>query len=362
MNILLINCACSLINMFIIFYISKMLFKKENIQKILIIFLAVFALYWMFFNAHFYGNIIGLTFALIAVLFTLFYLEKNNWINLLFAGIFIGIAILLKNNYQIFLCGIIVVIILNIIKNWNLKILLIVPIFMIGYFSVNLTYSAILKYNDVNLPEGVPMISFVYMGMDEPKNLSPGWYNGITIKLYGDSGFDQEKTSEITKELIGERLKYFLQNPKEFVNYYAQKIGSTWLNPTFQTVWYSLPGIRCIFDAEYTEYITAHPTMLNMVAGKYLVIEENIFNIYQIIIFIFASIGIFKLAKNINLQTAFLLIIFAGGFVFHIIWETKAIYVIQYYFMLLPFAAYGLDYIIDSIENFIKERKINKNA
>ena len=355
MNILFINCACSLINMFIIFEISKMIFKNENIQKILVIFLGVFALYWMFFNVHFYGNIIGLTFALLAVLFTLFYLEKNKWLNLIFSGIFIAIAVLLKSNYQIFLCGIILILFLDIIQKWNLKTSLIIPIFLIGHFAINLGYSAILKYNDVNLPEGVPMISFVYMGMDEPTDLSPGWYNGVTIELYEDNDFDQKKTSENTKELIKERLKYFAQNPKEFSNYYSQKIGSTWLNPTFQTIWCSLPGIRCIFNGEYDEYIHSHPTVLRMVDGDYYKLEEHIFNIYQIIIFIFASIGILKLAKNIDLKTALFLIIFAGGFVFHIIWETKAIYVIQYYFLLLPFAAFGLDYFMNKIYSIVKK-------
>ena len=84
-----------------------MLFKNENVQKILVILLAVFSLYWMFFNVHFYGNIIGLTFALASVVFVMFYLENNNLFNLLLSGILISISILLKSNYNIFLCGII---------------------------------------------------------------------------------------------------------------------------------------------------------------------------------------------------------------------------------------------------------------
>lgn len=349
MNILIINCICSVINMFILFQISKLLFKNEKIQKILIIFLGGFALYWMFFNPHFYGNIIGLTFALGAVLFTLFYLENNNWFNLILSGILISISILIKSNYNIFLCGIILILLLNIIKKWNLKNLLIIPLFLIGYLGISLSYNSLLNYLNLELPEGVPMISFVYMGISEPTELSPGWYNSSTIDIYRDSNYDTELATEKTLEKINKRLHYFLENPIYCIKYFAEKFGSTWLNPTFQTIFYSLPGTRYRWYPEYAHYLGYHETILSMVGGNLKEIEEFFFEIYQIITFTFAGFGLFKVAKNINLKHALLPIIFTGGFIFHLIWETKAIYVIQYYFLLLPFAAYGLNYFIENI-------------
>lgn len=349
MNVLIINCIASVINIFILYTISKLLFKNENIQKILVLLLGGFALYWMFFNPHFYGNIIGLTFALGAVLFTLFYLEKRNWFNLILSGILISISILLKSNYNIFLCGIILVLILDIIKKWKIKNLLVIPIFLIGYLGINFGYNAILNYIDLDLPEGVPMISFVYMGMSEPTNLSAGWYNSSTIDIYRDAGYNNELAVEKTIEEINNRLHDFLQDPPQGLKYYGEKIGSTWLNPTFQTIFYSLPGTRYRWYPEYAHYLGYHETILSMVGGDLKQLEEFIFEIYQIIIFTFAGLGLFKLSKNITLKQAFLPIIFAGGFVFHIIWETKAIYVIQYYFLLLPFAAYGINYFIEQV-------------
>ena len=57
-------------------------------------------MYWMFFNVHFYGNIIGLTLALTALLFTLLYLEKDKFYYLIFTGIFIALSIIIKTNYN----------------------------------------------------------------------------------------------------------------------------------------------------------------------------------------------------------------------------------------------------------------------
>lgn len=360
-----LNCIASIINMFIIFKISKILFKNENIQKILTILLSIFSIYWMFFNPHFYGNIIGLTFSLSSILFILFYFENKNLFNLFLSGILIAISILLKSNYNIFLCGIILILILDVIKKWKLKNLLIIPIFIIGYFSINLGYNSILNYMNLKLPQGVPMISFAYMGFSEPIDMAPGWYNENTLVIYNEAHYDNELARKITYEKIGERLSEFLNNPKMFFDYFSQKIASTWLNPTFQTIYYSHPGIRYIFDIDYIEYLNYHKKVLSMLSDNLYKIEEFIFKIYQIIIFVFAGFGLLKLSKNINLKQAILPTIFLGGFIFHIIWETKAIYVIQYYFLLLPFAAYGLNYLIEFLlpnwKLFFKNKLKKKN-
>ena len=359
MNILLVNCICSTINIFILFYLSKLIFKNENIQKILIFLLGGFSLLWMFFNPHFYGNIIGLTLALASVLFTTFYLDNKKHINLVLSGIFIALSIIIKTNYQIFLCGIVLVLLFDIIKKWNIKnLVLVILTFIIGYASINLGYSQIQKISNVELPEGIPMISFIYMGMDEPTVLSPGWYNGVTVDIFKDNSYNVAASKEESKQLILERLSYFFNNPNEALSYYTEKIGSTWLNPTFQTIWCSLPGTRYRWYPEYAHYLGYHETLLSMVGGDLYKKEEFIFEIYQILIFIFASIGIYRISNSANAKQSLLLIIFAGGFLFHIIWETKSIYVIQYYFLLLPFAAYGINFIIEKLTKikFKKEK------
>lgn len=359
MNIQYINVLCSLLNMFLLFLISKEIFKEEKIQKILVLLVGIFGLYFMFFNVHVYGNIIGLTLALLSLLFTLIYLRTNKFYNIILAGLFISISIIAKSNYNIFLCGIIAVLILNIIKKWNLKEIIVLPIIVVSILAVNTTYNLIIlkKYN-VKLPKGTPMLTYVYMGMNKPTDMSPGWYNADGLILFRSSGFDYDKTVIKTKALINERLSYFAHNPKEFISYYSQKIASTWLNPTFQAIWCSVPAFRYSFNSEYAEYLEFHQTAISMVdyKGTLYNIEENIFNIYQIIIFIFAGIGIFLSAKENNLSKILLPIIFIGGLLFHILWETKAIYVLQYYFLLLPYTAFGLNFIFDKLTILINKK------
>lgn len=362
MNVQYINVLCSLLNMFLLFLISKEIFKDEKIQKILAILIGIFGFHFMFFNVHVYGNIIGLTLALFATLFTLIYLRTNKIHNIVLTALLIAISIIIKSNYNIFLCGIVVILILNSIKAWNLKTLLVFPTLAVSIFAINSIYNIIIenKYH-TNLPKGTPMLTYVYMGMNEPTDMSPGWYNGDGIILFRNSDYNYDKTVNKTKELIANRISYFFHNPKEFASYYSQKFASTWLNPTFQTIWCSVPAFRYSFNPEYAEYLENHQLAISMVDynGKLYNIEENIFDIYQIIIFIFAGIGLFITSKEIELQKLLLPIIFIGGLAFHIIWETKALYVIQYYFILLPYAAFGLNYIFNKL-NTLKSKKLTE--
>ena len=358
-----LNTILSIINMILLFVISKIIFDDEKVQKMLVFLLAGFSLFWMFFNVHVYGNILGLTFALIAMIFTLLFIKKENALYIVFSGVFMALSILAKSNYNIFLCGIVLLLVLHIIKKWNLKIVLIIPLITLSILAVNTTYNTIMKEKyDVKFSKGVPMITYVYMGMQETEG-TPGWYTNIVLDLYAKHMFETEPTAEDAKELLYERLAYFADNPGEFISYFAQKIGSTWLNPTFQTVWCSLPGPRFEWYPDYAHYLAYHETAVSMVGGKLYDIELIYFDSYQTLIFIFAGIGVLLSIKDKDLNKTLIPIIFIGGFLFHIIWETKAIYVIQYYFLLLPYAAKGLVYFIDkSILKYkdLKYKKLNE--
>ena len=78
-------------------------------------------------------------------------------------------------------------------------------------------------------------------------------------------------------------------------------------------------------------------------------------DIYQIIVFLSTSFSLFVILKKGDLDKTLLPIVFLGGFLFHLIWETKSIYVLQYYYLLIPYAAYGLYKLFTIIDN-----KVNK--
>ena len=110
-------------------------------------------------------------------------------------------------------------------------------------------------------------------------------------------------------------------------------------------------------DPEYAEEIESKDIVKSMLSGNIYKIEEQILNIFQSIIFIFASFGMFKLFKKGKIEHIIFPMIFFGGFIFHIFWETKAIYVLQYYFLLVPYAAFGLYEFYNKLILKINKRK-----
>lgn len=211
------------------------------------------------------------------------------------------------------------------------------------------------------LPEGVSMISYIYMGMAEPKWLSSGWYTEDTVEIYKRNDYNTEQSSEEAKELLKQRINYFMYNPKEALFYVGDKLWSTWLNPTFQTVWCSWPGVQLSWSPKYSQYLSNKKIVQSMMSGKLYKIEEQYFNGVQIIIFLAAAYGLWKIAKQKENSKIMLPMIFLGGFVFHLFWETKAIYVLQYYFLLVPYATYGLvkgkDNLLQKIQKIRREKR-----
>ena len=91
-------------------------------------------------------------------------------------------------------------------------------------------------------------------------------------------------------------------------------------------------------------------------------------DILEITIFVMSIISIISGIKNntYDNKNFVLIITFLGGFLFHVLWETKSIYVIPFYIMLLPSAADGIEvtneFLKDSILKIINKLKsIRKN-
>ena len=358
-----LNVIFSLLNMFLMLKITKQLFKKEDVQKILNILLLFFSIYFMFFNVHVYGNINGLTFGLVALYFTLKYLEKRKKRYLVIIAVSIAISIALKSNYNIFLCGIVLTLMLDFIKEKKLMTVLGVVGIIFAYLIVQSGLKLSLENTiDAKVPEGIPMIGYIYMGMHSSETMSSGWYSSVPVDTFQKNGFDEQKTSEEDKQLIKNRVNELIKNPKELVLFYIDKFASTWLNPTFQAIWCSYPGAQMNLHEDYANQIEGKKLVKSMLSGKAYKIEESVLNIFQVIVFIFAGFGMIKIFKSGKIEFILLPMIFLGGFVFHAFWETKAIYVLQYYYLLLPFAAYGIYEFFDILGHIKYIKRLPENS
>ena len=357
----ILNVGFSIINLFLMYKITKQLFKDKKIEKVVIFLLLGFSIYFLFFNVFVYGNINGLTFGLIALYNTLRYLETKKIKNILITAITMAIAIILKSNYSIFLCGVIIILLLEFLKDKNKRTILGAGLILITYIILQfLTKTSLEIYTNKEIPEGTPMLGYLYIGMADNKIKTSGWYIEIPVNVYKKNNGNVESTKEIDMYFIKERVNELLRNPKELLRFYADKLASTWLNPTFQTVQLASVDRQTEKNKEYIKELESKPIIISMLSGTLFDIEEQFLNIFQSTIFIFAFYTMYMIYKKGKLKFVLLPIIFLGGFVFHVFWETKAIYVLQYYYLLIPYAAFSITKLITFTENKIKSKRSKK--
>ena len=393
---------------FMLYKITDIIYKDERRNKIVILFSLLF-IQFPLLSTFVYGDIIGLMFVLIAVYQTLYVIkkEKNKILHSVFAGISMGFAILVRTNYSIFLIATIIYLVFNIIKEIikikydkenidNIKsniIKIIFGIIIICILSIS-PMNIIKKYMESKYPDDIvlnrshPLVSYLLMGARTKIDYaSHGWWSAEIIELWNKyigentaktkeelrtyletvkkdgSGFEKLK-KEQWKEYF-ELIKNYIKKPNTMFNFYSEKILSMWTETTFQSIWTNDVMFRMkIYDANvlgrtskelyfgntreiYQEYCKA--LIILIYFGAFIEIVNNIRNLnkrkqkY--------NVG----DKVLNIEKLYLVIIFLGGFAFHILWEAKSRYIIPYVIILFPLATGLIDVIINNkIINKIK--------
>ena len=363
----ILNGVYSIMCMIFMYLIGNRLINKDDIKtkNILRVLILLFSAYFMFLNTHVYAIIPGLMFALLAFLCTIRFIQDGKWYDIVIAGISIFIAVFLKTNYKIFLIGILGILGVELLKKIELKKFLSLIIIFVIYVSGSNIGDYIFETKiQRDIPLGVPMMTYMYMGWAPSNTLSSGWYTGDVINIYNKNEFKHIETAEDTKDLIEVRFNHFMGDLKELWRYAWDKFDSTWINPTFQTVWCITPGLDRIYnDEEYKNYVESEISwLIDMVSydSDVYQMEERLFDSYEIIIFSASIISVIYILKNKekNSENLLLIVTFLGGAVFHfVLWETKAVYVIGYFYLLLPYAAKGLSLLFNKVEIKIKETK-----
>ena len=321
-----------------------------------------------------YGNIFGLFFSLVAVCFLFKFYEHYKVRYIFLMTISMMIAIMFKSNYEIVLIAILISLFIELIKKFKVKVLVAMIALIIGFSATYpIIYTIVEKRSGIEVNEGIPMITYIAMAMLKPYSRNSGWYHdSINVEtIYPGNNFDEEKTIEASKEIIINRLKEFYHAPKMMIKFYQDKICSTWIEPAFQTLWWSEP--LEVFDGqpeEYKEYILNNELLIGILHGEEHKALIRFLDIMQITIFTMSMISIIASFKNktYDNKNFILLITFLGGFLFHILWETKSIYVVPFYIMLLPSAADGIENTNIFIKNitsklFLKiKTKINEKS
>ena len=252
------------------------------------------------------------------------------------ATVFSMIAYMFRMNSLIFVIATVIYLLFNLFAKITSKTAKenIINIFaIILYIIISIIPSQIVndyyisKYN-LDKSKAYPNISYILIGMSESWR-GNGWYN----ESIGEPALkDPEGIKDEYANRIKERLEYFSQNLGYTFNFYTNKLASMWSENTYSAV-----RLNLLHESE----------------DDYLNVIKQPLTFYQkallILMCICSIIVLIQNRKNLSPEIIYLLLIFMGGFAFHIIWEAKSRYIIPYIVVLIPIASIEI--------NKLKKRK-----
>lgn len=332
--------AFQIVNALWIFLTYYLLVKiAETLWKDLICGLSVSVLCLLFLpyllNVTFlYGSVVGMPFALLSFE-TMLLFERNPKIRYaVICGLSIGIAVVLKPNYQIYLIAEIIYVILSCFsnkksENKKLYCKLLLLIFIIGGFMICKTgiNQYLLYLNNGEKIKGIPMAAVLAMGLQDGKS-APGWYNGYHVGLYRENNYNYALTEEIAKEEIKRIITGYSQDIMASFSFFVKKISSQWNNPTFQSLWIleereGKGGLEWILQGRgrYIYILWVNMLQTWILTGTLL---------YAVIRY-----------KKSSLNEVLLPLAFVGGVLAHSFMEAQSLTALIYYPLLLPLCICG---------------------
>jgi len=360
----IINAIIIVAIMFILYKITNMLFKDDIVSKIILI-LECGCFYLFMYSTMIYGNIIGLMFALLSILFLLKYFENNKIVDAVLMVITIIVSVMIKNNYLIFLIAELIMVLLDIFSTKNIKKIILILGVVGLLFSSNCILKSFYEYRTgMQISKGLPKVLWINMGISENTEArSFGWYDSnYSWKIAYKYDFDYELIKEEGKRQVLERMQYLMENPKYLWKCFIKKTLPLWIEPTYGALWINTPTVY--EENDDTTFIKEIKASLYNQGDRLNSIFVWYCKIYQIMIYLMSIVYVLINIKKINYKNSIFFITFLGGFLFHTFWEGKSIYVFQYTLVLLPYTAFSIAKIYDKIKNklVIKENFKKKDG
>ncbi|MCM1552499.1 MAG: hypothetical protein NC092_07380, partial [Butyrivibrio sp.] len=178
--------------------------------------------------------------------------------------------------------------------------------------------------------EGMPSLSYISMGMQDIYDRC-GWYTIYCAEVFEQAGNDPAVAAEISKQDICQRLGEFRADPAYALWFYREKTLSQWNEPLYQSLYF---GNK--FHEPLKEEQIAFIDRLKLEAfdNLLLVCDRMQFVIYVGILLYF----VLAVRAKSNILQHLMAVTLIGGFLFSLIWEAKARYIMPYYVIMFPIA------------------------
>lgn len=330
--------------------ITKKLFDRKSVTNITAIAFAI-CFQPMFMTTFTYGLLLGLSFSVWSVYFVIRYMQENKIKFAVFAVLLMAVSVLLKYNNMIVMAAVCIALLLHVIGKKRFLALAVIAAMILC--SVGLQKLVIYSYSarsGVELNTQVSQKMYAYMGMSE-SGMAPGWYNGKAMETLRDANMDVEKANEVASQGIKQRFDT-LTRSNQFFEFYKQKLLSQYNEPSFESVW-----ISQVRKHNYPEGEKLPGFVDSVYSGGMSKVLDTWFHYFTMMTYIAFTAGMVWLIfrKKLTTESLILPVAVLGGALYHLIFEGKSQYILPYFILLIPFAAYGF---VESMRALHKKSKV----
>ena len=318
------------------YYICKKISSGSKAVKIMYLIAIVLCVPLYGYIPYVYGEMISiaLIIASAALLFSILD-EFSAWKVIVFS-VMTGISVQIRQTALIYVVALLIVLIVLLVCRIDWKVLLLLGVSVISLWGCHMI---VRNRYEPYLPEecdALPLSVTIAMGLHDTPD-GPGWCDGSNAAVFAwESDGDAEVATEIAKADIVNRIQVFKENPTFAMDFFRRKITSQWNAPMYQAFGMNHNNIQ---EAEGLVPVLYYGT------GKTLV--EGFMNIYQLLTYVgVLSFLIFGLKRGMKFVHCLSLIIIFGGFLFSIIYEAKARYILPYFILMIPYAVAGIELIV----------------
>lgn len=324
--------------------------------------------FWMplaFYVTYLYGILPGMALSLGAVWFAARYFSERRYRYIALSALCMGLATVIKMNCLIFLIGIGCFLAYDVLdllflskdthrsKKDKLKCGLASLLFILS-MAVSVGFCnwcsnrVVERITGQELSEGIPMLAWVVMGLQDAP-LGPGGYTGYITNAYKDFGFDGRAVEEDAKVEIQKRVVWMLEDPlKNGLPFLARKTAFQWNDPTF----------ICLDRTRGRQAAVSVPAPLkSLIYGSGSVKFSVLCNDMQSLILLGVLLYLFLRWGSRNLYELMGAVIFLGGYLFHLVWESSSSYTIPYFVLLIPYAVCGMAEWVVFVERLIARQR-----
>ncbi len=297
-----------------------------------------------FYVTYLYGILPGMALSLGAVYFAGRYLLTGRYRYIAAASLCMGLATVIKMNCLIYLIAIACFLVYDALeqfffrpeRQWRkglVSLLFIACMGLSAALCTQLSNRLVERISGQELGEGEVMLSWVVMGMQEAP-LGPGGYNGYISNVFIENHYDTEKTTEASLADLQKIVTRMSENPLDVgLPFLARKTAFQWNDPTF----------ICLDRTRGRKSDADIPLWLrSLIEGKGSVRLSVLLNYMQTWILLGVLFFLFLRWRSGNLYELMGAVVFLGGYLFHLFWESSASYTIPYFFLLIPYAVCGM--------------------